>query len=119
MDNPMSKSDYVQHADYHEEAQQAVVAQPTGTTAQDIIPGHAFMVGRRARPEAGKWVDGICCCWKQLYPSCCCAFGICHGCWLTAQIHEKTKVCTMNHVLCFKFFCVRVLLFFSPLSCRH
>jgi len=82
----VSKADYVQHSEYAD----AVVAEPVGLASNrsSHVQGDS---GRRPRPPPGKWVDGICCWWKQLYPSCCCAFAVCHGCWLTAQIHEKTK----------------------------
>lgn len=52
---------------------------------------------KRRRPLPGTWSDGICCWFTNLYPSCFCVSFGCHGCWLTAQLHEKTKCMGGGH----------------------
>ena len=72
-----------------------VVSQPFASSAgMDMIPSDVEN-GQllKPRPQVGRWSDGICKCYKNIYPSCYCTTFACHGCWLVGMMQEKTKCC--------------------------
>lgn len=75
----------------------STVTGPT-VTGSVVMAGDSLAI-RIPPPPPGRWRDGICDCFSNLFPSCWCSWWCMHGSYITAQIAQKTNFAKFNSVM--------------------